>query len=257
FNLMKRFFFGPVLSRRLGFSLGIDILPDKKTCTFDCLYCEIGKTLRVISPKTRLPFFSEFKKNFELQLRKILAQDILIDTLTFAGYSGEATLNSELDSFLEITKLVKSDLKKDNIPITILTNSSTVNSAEIRKKLAKFDIIVAKLDIGNQASFKKVNKPHFLVPQISEIINGLKQLKKELTENKLIIQTLLFSENIDKQNIDSLIKAYNIILPDSIQLYSIARPPAYPVKRLDNLQLEEINKIIQRELKAKIEIETY
>ena len=254
---MKRFFFGPVLSRRLGFSLGIDILPDKKTCTFDCLYCEIGKTRRVISPKTRSSFFSEFKENFEFQLRNILSQDIMIDTLTFAGYSGEPTLNSELDSFLKITKIVKSDLHKDTIPISILTNSSTVNSPEIRKKLTEFDVIVAKLDVGNQASFKKVNKPHFLVPQISEIIDGLKQLKKELNKNKLVIQTLLFSENIDKKNIESLIEAYNNIIPDKIQLYSIARPPAYHVKRLDDLQLEQINKNIQRELKAKIKIETY
>ena len=103
----------------------------------------------------------------------------------------------------------------------------------------------------------KVNRPHFLVPQISDIINGLKQLREELNKNRLVIQTLLFSENSDRKNIDSLIEAYNIINPNKIQLYSIARPPAYAVKKINGLQLEQIKKNMQDVLKTKIKIETY
>ncbi len=254
---MKRFFFGPVLSRRLNFSLGIDILPDAKYCTFDCLYCEIGRTKRVESPKNRSPFYSELKKDFELQLRNVFVQDMMIDNLTFAGYSGEPTLNSDLESFLEITKRLRSEYGKEDIPITILTNSSTITIPEIRKVLKKFDAIVAKLDAGNQASFLHVNRPHYLVPPISEIIDGLASLKQELDRSKLIIQTLLIEKNSNRENIESLLNAYNKIIPDAIQLYSIARYPAYPVRKLDDLELERVKKQIQKSLNSKIKIKTY
>ncbi|MHA1383690.1 MAG: hypothetical protein ACTSR3_08045, partial [Candidatus Helarchaeota archaeon] len=192
---MKRFFFGPVLSRRLNFSLGIDILPDRKTCTFDCLYCEIGKTKHVESPKNRHPYLIEFKKNFELQLKNILAQDLLIDNITFAGYAGEPTLNNALESFLQIVKEVRDESNRINTPITILTNSSTICSSEVRRILKKFDKIIAKLDAGNQSTFLKVNKPHYFVSPIKKIIECLSQFKKELDKSKLIIQTLIFNKN--------------------------------------------------------------
>ncbi|MHA1377079.1 MAG: radical SAM protein [Candidatus Helarchaeota archaeon] len=254
---MKRFFFGPVLSRRLNFSLGIDILPDNKTCSFDCLYCEIGKTKRVESPKNRHPFFSEYKKEFEFQLRDILAQDLIIDNLTFAGYAGEPTLNSELGSFLNIIKRVRAEIQKNKTPTVILTNSSTIKIPEVTRILKNFDVVVAKLDAGNQSCFLKVNKPHYIVPPISEIVNELAQLKKELNNTILKIQTLLFKDNSDRSNIESLTNAYNTILPDEIQLYSLARPPAYPIRKLNNLDLESIKRNIEKNLDNQVKIKTY
>jgi len=257
-STLKSFFFGPVLSRRLGYSLGIDILPEKKTCTFDCLYCELGKA-RQVKPVHRFTLFADQIDRFKRELKSILTSYTIISSLTFAGYQGEGTLNTCLGEFLQAARLIRDETANQDIPLSILTNSSTMHLKDVCENLFGFDQVIAKLDAGNQRIFEKINRPHPSVPALKEIIHSLIQFRESLLKpRRLILQTLLIQENASEQNIDDLINAFNLIKPSGIQLYTIARPPAYvQVKRLESSRLEQIGKKIGKRLHESIQLRVY
>jgi wyosine [tRNA(Phe)-imidazoG37] synthetase (radical SAM superfamily) len=145
----REYTYGPYPSRRLGLSLGVNVLPTTKTCTFDCVYCEIGRTEKLVDSDFRLSLPPS--RNFEKELRDILKFFPHLDSITF-GYNGEPTLNDNLIDFYEIAFKVRENLqwKKDPPLITIFTNSTTLNSREVRKTLANFDLVLAKLDAATQ-----------------------------------------------------------------------------------------------------------
>lgn len=254
---MKSFFFGPVFSRRFGNSLGIDILPEKKTCTFDCLYCEVGRARRIV-PIQRVSLFKNEIERFKKELQAILRSHISITSLTFAGYMGEPTLNKNLKDFASAAREVR-DAENQDIPLTILTNSSTIKLKEVQEVLKEFDQIVAKLDAYKQNLFEMINRPHLSVPPIEEIIYTLVRFNKSLQDSKkLFIQTLFIPENACHKNVDNLARAYSEIEPWKIQIYTIARSPAFPfVKHLPFQKLEQIARKIKTQLPSHIQLQAY
>jgi len=235
--------YGPFLSRRLGLSLGIDLLVQNeyKICTFNCRYCELGitKPIGLASINKRMKLEDDFIENLKNQLSRILEIETSLDSITI-GYFGEPTLISNLRKILIEIKKIRNQSKLKT-PISIFTNSSTILDNKVREALVCADRVIAKLDAGEQDTFIKINRPHYTVPKISEIIYGLREFKIEHPNNELIIQTMLIngdSNNISTENINRLAEAYKIIIPDSVQLYSISRPPAETSVRrisIDNL----------------------
>lgn len=243
---MREYTYGPFPSRRLGLSLGIDVLPKQKICTFNCVYCEIGPTIKLVEPEFR--FKSPPNLKFRKELKDICKHFPHLDSITF-GYNGEPTLNENLLDFYEITTEVRAEMKWDkNQPnLTIFTNSSTIYSQEIRNRLLKFDLIVAKLDAALQSDFKRTNQPHEDL-RIDNIIDSLIQLKENMRKSKLAIQCLVynsyrkdFKSNDNNANIEKLALAIKKINPDIVQIYSIARIPAqYFVYSIDDERKKKI-----------------
>jgi len=266
--MLRSYTYGPFQSRRLGLSLGVDILPRKKLCTFNCVYCEIGFTEKSchVSPQYRLT--APPSNNFKNELKAILKLIPNLSSITL-GYNGEPTLNENLMDFLNIALDVRNEitwtLKKPKI--TLFTNSSTLHYQEIREKVKNFDFILAKLDAATDIDFNKTNCPHEEVPPINRIVDSIAKLKSEMpSENKLALQCLIYNSyrndflsNNNLENITQLANAIKKIKPDFVQLYSIARIPAnYFVFSID----EDQKKIIVQQFKEaikndKIEIHYY
>jgi wyosine [tRNA(Phe)-imidazoG37] synthetase (radical SAM superfamily) len=266
---MREFIYGPFKSRRLGLSLGVNILKECKICTYNCVYCEIGSTPKdnLVSPESVI--HKSPKGQFLRELNSMLKYTPNLDSITF-GYNGETTLNPEIDSFLEIARNArdKRNWNNDERPnLTLFTNSSTLYLKKVRDKIMNFDVILAKLDTGNQEDFLRTNRPHKKVPHIDKIINSLVQFRKEKPPStKLILQILFynsynenFQDNTTKHNINSLIKAIKKIQPQLVQIYSIARIPAEPfVYSIDNNKTKEITNDLKKNINnGLIEIKEY
>jgi len=232
---MREYTYGPFQSRRLGLSLGVNVLANYKLCTFNCVYCEIGLTEKnnLVSPKHRINLPPS--PNFIKELKSILRYVPHLNSITF-GYNGEPTLNEKLLDFLKIASTVRNELDwTDEKPIlTLFTNSSTLYFYEIRERVKRFELVLAKLDVGNENDFKRTNRPHYETQSIESIIESLIKLKREMPKgHKLAIQSLIFNSyrkefipNNNSRNILDLAYALKRIKPDIVQIYSNARIPA-------------------------------
>ena len=245
---MREYTYGPFQSRRLGLSLGVDILPKFKLCTYNCVYCEIGSTEKLVSPEYRIKAPPSI--NFRKELKDILKYVPHLNSITF-GYNGEPSLNRNLLDFLKITLEVREKIKwTDRKPIiTLFTNSSTLYLDKIRQKVKQFELVLAKLDAATPEDFQRSNNPHPETPKIDSIIKSLVKLKKEMPSgHKLAIQSLIYNSyredfiaNSNDINITNLAKAIKKIKPNSVQIYSIARIPAnYYVFSIDKEKKKEI-----------------
>ena len=224
--------YGPFQSRRLGLSLGIDILEKEKICTYNCVYCEIGSTSHLVPPNYKInkPPSPQYRK----EIKEMMSLFPNLNSITF-GYNGEPTLNPQLSEFFEITSEVRSTIKwQTKEPyITLFTNSSTMHIEEIRRRIQKFDFVLAKLDAGNSEDFIRTNRPHEKVPDIDVIINSLGKLRQMMSRKKFAIQCLIynsyrkdFNSNNNETNIINLAYAIRKINPDLVQIYSVARIPS-------------------------------
>jgi wyosine [tRNA(Phe)-imidazoG37] synthetase (radical SAM superfamily) len=230
--------FGPVPSRRLGFSLGIDTVP-YKTCSLDCIYCQLGKTTnKTIERKEYISC-----EDILPEIEEILKQKKKIDYITFSG-SGEPTLNSGIKTMINNIK------KLTSIPIAVLTNGTLLFQPEIREELMEADLVIPSLDAVSEEVFKKVNRPHYSL-KIDKIIDGLSDFSQEF-KGKIWLEIMIVKGTNDSpQEIKRMTEVIEKIKLDKIQLNTVVRPPteefAQPVN-LENL------KKIKRTLGEKCEI---
>lgn len=212
------YLFGPVPSRRLGLSLGVDVIP-KKLCTLDCIYCEVGKTdMRGLRRKEYVP-----AREVLAELERALREYTQLDFITFSG-SGEPTLNSKLGMMIHELKLMT------RIPIAVITNGTLLFREDVRRDLLEADVVLPSLDAATQETFQKINRPH---PQlkIETIIEGLKLFRSEYT-GKLWLEVLVVEGvNTSDADLTKLREAIEYINPDRVQLNTVIRPPAESVAR--------------------------
>ncbi len=219
--------YGPVPSWRLGRSLGIDVVLQPKKCTLDCVYCQLGKTrIHVSRPellKDRLVTVERVEKDF-FKFRKQLDLNT-IDVVTFSG-SGEPTLNLELG---EIARRVKEYI--DDVPMAVLTNSTLLYRKDVQESLVPFDIIVAKLDAGDDVTFHSINRPAEKSLNIKKITESIKQIKR-ISSGKLALEVMLLHNtannvsNIQGKPLQDLIDAIVDVDPHQVQLDVPYRPPS-------------------------------
>lgn len=220
--------FGPVSSRRLGRSLGVELVP-KKICSMDCLYCEVGKT--TLLTLKRAPYVPWDKIVESLKVAKEL--ESIFDVLTLTG-SGEPTLNIH---FEEAVLLAKELIKK---PVSVLTNSTLVNIPSVREALGQVDLVLASLDSARESSFRLVNRPVREV-NLSEIIDGLKLLRDSMRGELWLEILLVKNVNDREEDLIALKRAIEYIQPHRVQLNTVVRPPAYSIAR--PLSFDELLKV--------------
>ena len=224
----NKYLYGPVPSRRLGLSLGVDIVPFK-VCSLDCVYCQLGKT----SEKT-----IERKEYYSIEavlaeLRKTLAQGLRADFITVSG-SGEPTLNSRLGELIDSIKRIT------DIPVTILTNGTLLYRQDVRADCSQADVVLPSLDAGDQATFQKINRPHRNI-SIEKQIAGLSTFRNEFAGRIWLEVFLVEGLNTDAEQIAKIKNAIEQIRPDKVQLNTAVRPTAEAgLKRLDAQKLQAV-----------------
>ncbi|MCD6578107.1 radical SAM protein [bacterium] len=224
-----KYIFGPVPSRRLGISLGIDLIPFK-TCTLNCVYCECGVTNNLtLLRKEYVPTIDVIN-----ELKDYLENNQIPDYVTFSG-SGEPTLHSGIG---DIVKFIKSNYP--NVKLALLTNGTLLNKVKVKEEVIECDVVLPSLDAATKEDFIKINRPHGRL-DIDQIIHGLTDFKKEF-KGKMLLE-IFFAEgiNTDDENIFALRKAIKKIKPDEVQLNSLDRPPAEDYVKL--VPMDELYKI--------------
>jgi wyosine [tRNA(Phe)-imidazoG37] synthetase (radical SAM superfamily) len=227
-----KYIFGPVPSRRLGFSLGVDLVPFK-TCSYNCIYCELGETTHLtIKP---LPYIRATDIKSELEI--FFANNHHIDFITLGG-SGEPSLNANLEAIIEVIKAL------NKAPLAVLTNGALLGKEEVREALLKADVVLPSLDTVITKTWKKINRPH---PQLrlDSIISGLKTFRKGYKGQIWLEVLFVKGINDSKEEIEALRQVLEEIGPEKIHLNTVVRPPAEKgVKPLTIKRLEEIKKTL-------------
>ncbi|MFC1503916.1 radical SAM protein [Spirochaetota bacterium] len=209
-----RYLFGPVHSRRLGISLGIDMLP-YKTCTYNCVYCECGFTTSQINLRKEYTSADVIMK----ELQHFLNTGPRLDYITFAG-SGEPTLHSRITDILSFLKINYPHYKT-----ALLTNGSLFSNKKLQKELLAFDVIIPSLNSATQSVFKKINRP-LRNMQIKNIIQGLISFRNIYTGELWLEIFLVNGINDHASELEKLALTVKKIHADTVQINTIDRPPA-------------------------------
>ena len=203
--------FGPVPSRRLGRSLGVDLVPFK-TCTYDCIYCQLGRTTnKTMQRKEWVPIDSVIE-----QLKDKL--DYKPDYITLSG-SGEPILFSRLEELISKIKGIT------NIPVAVLTNGSLLWMPQVRKALKPADMVVPSLDAGCNHIFQYVNRPHSGI-SFTKMLEGLAKFREEYAGKFWLEVFLLAGVTTPEMEINRLRTCISSIHPDKVQVNTAIRPPA-------------------------------
>ncbi len=233
--------FGPVPSRRLRISLGIDLIP-YKTCTLNCIYCECGRTTNLTVE--RKEFISTDKVIDEL--KNFLKNLPELDFVTFSG-AGEPTLHTGIGKIISFLR------KNYHYKVAVLTNGTLFYQKEVRESVKDADVILPSLDAGTEETFRKINRPHKEI-RFKNLIEGLKLLRKEFKGEIWLEIFLVEGINDSEKEILAIKKIINEISPDKIQLNTVDRPPAEKwVKPVKMDRLMEIAKELNAEIITKFQ----
>jgi len=222
--LFDEIIFGPVKSRRLGVSLGINLLPtNRKICNFNCIYCECGWTDDPVNTMSQLPGRQEVYRALDLKLSSMQKKKLHPDVLTYAG-NGEPTLHPDFPGIIDDSIELRNKYFPD-ARIAVLSNATTIRDPRVREALLKVDQNILKLDSAYDNTVKIHNQPHVKI-NVQELINDLKKFN-----GKVIIQTLflrgshksLVIDNTTPEEVQEWLRAIDIIRPMEVMIYTISR----------------------------------
>lgn len=224
----KKYIFGPVPSRRLGRSLGVDIVPFK-TCSLNCVYCQLGRTT---DKSLERKAFVDVEAVLN-ELREKVEGGVEADYITISG-SGEPTLNINLGEIIDGIR------KITNIPVAIITNGTLLYMADVRSDCKKADLVVPSLNSADVEVFEKINRPHEGI-NLETVIDGLSKFRDEFKGQIWLEVFLIEGVNTSKEEILRLSDAIKKIRPNKIQLNTAVRPTAETgVSRVGEERLKEI-----------------
>jgi wyosine [tRNA(Phe)-imidazoG37] synthetase (radical SAM superfamily) len=208
-----KYLFGPVPSRRLGRSLGIDVTPFK-TCSYDCIFCQCGCTTRHVTERAEFVPLAEVCA----ELERWLAEDGQADVITFAG-SGEPTLYSRLSELIAFIK------EKTQIPLIVLSNGTLLHRLDVCEELAKADIVKISLSAWDEESFQKINRP---APGLSfkTVLAGERNFRSRFSGQLWLEVFLMDGINAAPEQVEQIAAIARKIEPDKIHLNTAVRPPA-------------------------------
>lgn len=237
--------FGPIHSRRLGTSLGINLSPnDGKVCSFDCLYCEAGYNAQG-SGSTGLPPREKVKEQLRAKLREMKENGENLDVITFSG-NGEPTLHPDFPGIIDDVIALRDEFFP-NAKVSVLTNSTKIFTQNVAEALKRADNNILKLDSAIEDTMQLVDRPTSPSFTVDKVVESLKQFA-----GTGIIQTMILRgehdgkriDNTTREEIDALIKAYKEIKPKEIMIYSLDR--STPEEKLVKVEKEELAEIAKR-----------
>lgn len=253
--LWKSIAYGPVFSRRLGYSLGLNILPaGRKVCNFNCVYCECGLN-DPTGKKVPLPTVQEFTRELEERLREMKREGRRIDTLTFAG-NGEPTLHPHFKRIIETALRLRDDYYPQ-AAVAVLSDAATLHHEHVLEALLMVDKPIMKIDAGSEEMFRKIAQPVTNIT-LAEIVERMTAF-----DGKLIIQSLFFRgnaggveiDNTTSDEISGMIEHYRNASPELIMVYCIDREPPFP--GLEKLPEKELIRIADTIRKAGFDVEHF
>lgn len=248
--LREKLVFGPIFSRRLGSSLGINLLPENgKLCNFDCVYCECGWN-RDGREDTRLPQPAELRSELERVLADCLEKGVRIDSITFSG-DGEPTLNPHFPEMIDITLELRDKYFPDSV-VSVLSNATLISRPGVREALMRVDNPILKLDAGIDSLALKMNQPsgHY---SVRETVEAMKSFN-----GNFVLQTMfLKGPGINSLAADNLEAWRNIVRelrPREVMMYTLDRPaPAEGLEKVPVQSMEEAaTPLIQEGFKVQI-----
>ncbi|WP_297088991.1 hypothetical protein [uncultured Draconibacterium sp.] len=252
--LFDKIIFGPVKSRRLGVSLGINLLPtDSKVCSFDCIYCECGFTPREYEQKVTFPSRADVRLRLEVKLHEMVAANELPDVITFAG-NGEPTLHPEFAGIIDDTISLRNEITP-KARIAVLSNATMIHRKPVFDALLKIRDNIQKLDSAFEATVKLLDCPKGNF----NLANTIEQLVA--FNGKVIIQTMFVRgtwkgqtiNNTTEQEIAAWLGVLKKIKPLQVMIYTIARDT--PIDTLEKVSLEELNTIAERVRNAGFDVQ--
>ncbi|PID94917.1 MAG: radical SAM protein [Bacteroidales bacterium] len=241
--LFDKVIFGPIKSRRLGNSLGVNLLPENgKICNFDCIYCECGFNFKDTS--TRMPSREYVKEQLEYRLTEFADKGEPIDTITFAG-NGEPTIHPDFPTIIDDVMALR-DRLAPNAKISVLSNATQVIKPEVFEALKKIDNNILKIDSAIEDTLNIINQP---IGRYS--LDSIVEKLKKFEGGNLTVQTLFFSgkyegntiDNTSDQEVEAWLKVIEEIRPKSVMLYTLDRPT--PAKNLEKASVERLRQIAQ------------
>lgn len=241
--LFDKIVFGPVRSRRLGVSLGINLLPaTRKVCNFDCIYCECGWTPVKDAGREKLPSRDDVRKALDKKLRSMKEKGEAPDVITYAG-NGEPTLHPEFAEIID-DSIVLRNKYFPKAKIAVLSNSTAISRPGVREALLKVDQNILKLDSAFNLTVKIHNQPRVNV-EVEKLIGELQKFR-----GHLIVQTLFLRgeyggrkiDNTTPEEIDAWLRALKKIKPSEVMIYTISRDTPTGGK-LEKVPLAELKRI--------------
>ena len=242
--LFDKIVFGPVKSRRLGISLGVNLLPvNTKLCSFDCIYCECGLLSRGQTGK--LPSREEVKAALSQKLSEMKSNGVEPDVITFAG-NGEPTLHPDFGEIIDDT-IVLRDLFFPEAKISVLSNATMLHDPMVFEALNKVDNNLLKLDSGVEATMQLIDNPPNKNITVARIVSTLKKFN-----GNFILQTMFLHGNVNGVPVDNTtdeelnawIKVIREVRPKQVMIYSLDREA--PFKTLQKVSREELDRIAER-----------
>lgn len=248
--------FGPIHSRRLGVSLGINLMPDDgKICSFDCLYCEAGYNSQGAG-KSGLPTVTRVASDLEAKLREMKEAGEPLDVITFSG-NGEPTLHPRFPEIVDNVIRLRDKYYPD-AKISVLSNSTRIFDSDVAEALRKVDNNILKLDSAVESTMRLIDRPNDPAFTVERVVESLRQF-----EGQAIIQTMLLRgehdgvgvDNTTDAELDALIDAYRRINPREVMIYSLDR--STPEEKLVKVEREEMLRIADRIATAGINVQPF
>ena len=240
--LFDQIIFGPVKSRRLGVSLGVNLLPtDSKVCSFNCIYCECGWTPREREQKTELPSRALVAEKLEERLRLMKEAGELPDVITSAG-NGEPTLHPDFPAIIDDTVLLRNKLAPA-CRVAVLSNSTMINREPVFQALLKVDDNILKLDSAIPETVELLNCPtgNF---RLDQVIGQLARFGRHAIIQTLFVRGMYKGQPVDnatEEELTAWVEAIKLIRPGKVMIYTIARDT--PAKGLIKIPVEELDRI--------------
>ena len=242
--LFHEIIFGPIHSRRLGLSLGVNLLPvDAKICSFNCIYCECG--FNTTMHESPIPTREQVHETLKAKLQEMLTEGQIPDVITFAG-NGEPTLHTEFDGIIDDTIELR-NIYCPTAKVSVLSNSTRIHKPHVFSALNKVDNNILKFDSAIDRTLKLMDQP---VGKNLNVAWFIEQLKK--FEGRLIIQTMFLRgevngeklDNTTNEEVEAWISALEQIRPQQIMMYSLDREA--PTQNLQKVSVEELNVIAEK-----------
>ncbi len=237
--------FGPIHSRRLGLSLGINLMPnDGKVCSYDCLYCEAGYNRQGIGT-TGLPEARQVARQLEDKLRQMAEEDQLPDVITFSG-NGEPTMHPQFEEIVKSTIALR-DQYAPKCKVAVLSNATRLHERWVARALGMVDENILKLDSAVRDTHNRLNRPVSKRDNPTRLVEHMKQFRNVCIVQTMMLRGTHFNKRIDNTTdaeVEALIEAYRQISPRRIQLYSIDRET--PCETLQVVPRAELMQIAER-----------